>query len=107
VIGGLSVGLRGAIRYLTYEHHVAPHHPREPHWYLFVLGVEPEWQGRGVGSALLARFYEKASASGRPAYLETDLHSSVRLYERHGFVVVQEFDVAPLGGLHVWTMRRG
>src|SRR5262245_29400784 len=29
-------------------------HPKEPHWYLGVLGTDPDHQGQGVGSAVLA-----------------------------------------------------
>src|SRR5262249_60687664 len=28
-------------------------HPAEPHYYLPLVGVEPEWQGRGAGAAPL------------------------------------------------------
>ncbi|HEY0437038.1 MAG TPA: GNAT family N-acetyltransferase, partial [Phenylobacterium sp.] len=28
-------------------------HPKEPHWYLSMIGVDPSRQGRGLGSALL------------------------------------------------------
>ena len=31
-------------------------HPHEPeHWYLAIAGVDPEWQGRGIGRKLLAK----------------------------------------------------
>ncbi|UQA59294.1 GNAT family N-acetyltransferase [Polyangium aurulentum] len=105
-LSGLGVGLRGSLRYLTYERHTAHHHITEPHFYLFVLGVEPRLQGRGIGAALLRSFTARADAASKPCYLETDRISSVRLYERHGFEVMREIDIAPLGGLHMWLMRR-
>lgn len=104
---GLAVGLRGAYRYLRYEMAVGPLHYAEPHAYLFVLGVLPEFQGRGVGSALLRAFCERADAEGLPCYLETDKESSVRLYRSHGFGIEREIDIAPLDGLHTWLMLRG
>jgi ribosomal protein S18 acetylase RimI-like enzyme len=105
-LAGLAVGLRGALGYLAFEQHTAKHHLPEPHFYLFVLGVEPRLQGRGIGAALLRSLTARADAAGKPCYLETDRISSVRLYERHGFLVTREIDVAPLGGLHLWLMRR-
>jgi ribosomal protein S18 acetylase RimI-like enzyme len=103
---GLGVGARGAYRYLVYEREVEPHHFPDPHAYLFVLGVEPELQGRGIGAALLRAFCDRADVDGLPCWLETDKESSVRLYQRHGFEVVREIDVAPLEDLHVWFMLR-
>ena len=32
---------------------MGPYHPREPHWYLPLIGVDPSQQGKGYGSALL------------------------------------------------------
>jgi len=104
---GLGVGPRGAYRYLVYEREVEPLHYAEPHAYLFVLGVLPEKQGRGIGSALLKAFCARADAEGLPCYLETDKESSVRLYQSHGFEVVREMDIASLENLHCWFMLRG
>src|SRR5262245_14890768 len=32
---------------------MAAYHPREPHWYLATIGMEPQLHRKGVGSALL------------------------------------------------------
>ena len=32
---------------------MANYHPREPHWYLPLMGVDPTCQGKGLGSALM------------------------------------------------------
>ena len=34
-------------------------HPRQPHWYLAVVGTEPSHQRQGIGSALLAPVLER------------------------------------------------
>jgi ribosomal protein S18 acetylase RimI-like enzyme len=62
-------------------------HPEEPHWYLPWIGVRPEAQGQGVGSALLARGLDRADAEGMPAYLEATSRRNAALYARHGFEV--------------------
>ena len=38
--------------------------------YLAVMGVAPEWQGRGLGTALMSPALEALDAEGTPAYLE-------------------------------------
>ena len=43
--------------------------PREAHYYLDSLGVVPEWQGRGIGSALMAPVLERCDRERMPAYL--------------------------------------
>ena len=53
------------------EAEMKKHHPRQPHWYLSVLSVEPECQGLGHGSALMKPGLERADAAGSGAYLET------------------------------------
>lgn len=61
------------------------HHPREAHWYLPMIGVLPEKQGRGYGSALLKHALEQCDAAQALAYLEASASKSVSLYRRHGF----------------------
>ena len=65
-------------------------HPHEPHWYLPLIGVDPAYQGRGLGSALLSHAAAMADEAGLPAYLEATNLNNRRLYERHGFEVVGE-----------------
>jgi ribosomal protein S18 acetylase RimI-like enzyme len=67
------------------------HHPMErPHAYLWFLGVTPEAQGHGVGSALLRVANARLDAAGEPAYLETQTERNVALYVRHGYEVISE-----------------
>jgi GNAT superfamily N-acetyltransferase len=79
--------------------------PTEPVWHLDSVAVEPGWQGRGIGSALIAFAVEQASRSSASMILETGTSRNVPLYERHGFRTVEEAD-PPEGGPHVWFMRR-
>jgi ribosomal protein S18 acetylase RimI-like enzyme len=80
-------------------------HAPVPHWYLSALGVEPERQGEGIGSALLAPVLASADGDGVPCYLETAVGRNVLLYERHGFDVVEEM-ILPNTDVHGWLMLR-
>ena len=81
-------------------------HPKRPsHWYLAVMGVAPEWQGRGLGTALMRPGLEEIDAAALPAYLESSTPRSRALYERHGFAVTGEMNVA-MGGPPIWLMWR-
>jgi ribosomal protein S18 acetylase RimI-like enzyme len=79
-------------------------HPREPHWYLGFLGVQPAVQGLGLGSALMQATLVGVDAAGEPAYLEATSADNRRLYERHGFEVVRELPLP--GGPSFYAMWR-
>jgi GNAT superfamily N-acetyltransferase len=81
------------------------HHVPEPHFYLSALGVEPERQGEGIGTALMQPVLERADRDGIPAYLETATGRNVLLYERQRFAVVEELTL-PGTDVHGWLMRR-
>jgi ribosomal protein S18 acetylase RimI-like enzyme len=80
-------------------------HPHEPHYYLQFLGVEPDQQGQGIGSALLRPILERCDRERAPAYLEATSERSAALYERHGFAVVEQVGL-PGGGPPLWRMWR-
>ena len=80
------------------------HHPHEPHEYLFFLGVQPENQNRGIGTALMAPVLARADAAGHPCYLETSDPRNRTLYERHGFRAIAE--ITPPSGPQFWPMVR-
>lgn len=75
------------------------YHPEEPHWYLWMIGVDPAKQGRGHGKALLNYALDRIDGEGKVAYLENSNPANTRLYEQHGFEVVgtiQVNDAPPL-----------
>jgi ribosomal protein S18 acetylase RimI-like enzyme len=102
----LAVSTRDLPRLVSVLQLIEKKHPREPpHFYLAVLGVEPEFQGRGFGGALMQPVLERCDREGVPAYLESSKRRNIVLYERHGFRVVEELRV-PRGGPPIWPMWR-
>jgi GNAT superfamily N-acetyltransferase len=81
------------------------HHPVDQCWYLFMIGVRPSAQGRGLGGNLLSHTLALADAAGDSVYLEATSPRSRVLYERNGFDVIDEFSVD--GSPTLWPMWRG
>lgn len=79
--------------------------PSAPHYYLRLLGVRPERQGQGLGSALIRPVLEQCDQQHTPAYLETETEANVRYYQKHGFRVLREI-LVQAGVLTMWTMWR-
>jgi GNAT superfamily N-acetyltransferase len=79
-----------------------PHKP--PHVYLALLGTEPEAQGRGLGSAVLAPVLEQCDSDGVGAYLESSKKRNIDFYARHGFRVLDEIQL--VRGPTMWKMWR-
>jgi GNAT superfamily N-acetyltransferase len=79
-------------------------HPREPHWYLAVLGTDPPQQGKGVGGALMGPILRRCDAEGLGAYLESSKPGNIPYYERFGFAVTGQIDLPE--GPPIWPMWR-
>ena len=80
-------------------------HPLEPHYYLMVLGVDPDTQSSGIGSALITPVLEKAAIQGVGCYLTTATADNVGWYSRFGFEVTEEFNPTPTWP-RVWRLWR-
>lgn len=77
----------------------------EPHWYLDMLAVEPVFQGKGIGSALLTAINQRADSSGHPIALLTFQRDNLPFYTRHGYeIVLGEVDTGSV--LPWWALRR-
>ena len=73
-------------------------------WKIGLVGVSPEYRGRGLGTAMMSRLISHADSDG--ARMETvtqlDRHDAVRFYESLGFRLQKvEFVV------HLWTEGSG
>jgi ribosomal protein S18 acetylase RimI-like enzyme len=104
----LKMGWVAYHRFNTYMSYAAKLHKRcapVSHWYLWVVGVDPSRQGKGIGSRLIEHALVRASVDGTACYLETGVKRNLRFYERHGFKVVGEGKVPNQGG-QVWAMLR-
>lgn len=60
-------------------------HPKEPHWYLFLLGSTPAARGGGHGRAVVDPVLAECDEQGLPAYLESSNPDNVPYYARLGF----------------------
>lgn len=75
-----------------------------PHFYLFMLGVDPAQQRRGRGGQLLEPMLARCDAENTLAYLETARPENLPYYARHGFKVAHVLDEA--GFPKLWLMLR-
>ena len=72
---------------------MARYHPRGPHWYLPLIGVDPACQGHGHGGALMTYALRQCDQDHLPAYLESTNPRNISLYQRHGFQVIGTIQV--------------
>ncbi len=77
--------------------------PPEPHLHLAPIGVAPEVQGKGVGTAMMNYYCETIDREGVGGYLETDRPENVNFYRKFGFEVQRE---ESLIGTPIWYMWR-
>jgi GNAT superfamily N-acetyltransferase len=81
------------------------HHPEEPHWYLMLIGSDPNVRGAGFGHALMRSRLDRCDAEGVPAYLENSNPNNEAYYLRFGFEIMGEIRL-PDGGPAMWPMWR-
>ncbi len=80
-------------------------HVSQPHWQLLIVGVDPELQGQGRGSAIVQEGLARADQAALPCYLDTSQPGNIPFYERLGFTIVEEATLGK-GGPQAWGMRR-
>lgn len=79
--------------------------PVEPHIHLGPIGVAPELQGQGVGTALMNRYIEHLTQENIAGYLETDKPENVKFYEKFGFAVQLEEQLIGTPTWYMWRER--
>ena len=77
--------------------------PEEPHVHLGPIGVAPEAQGQGIGTALMNCYIAHLQQERSAGYLETDKPENVEFYQKFSFAVQRE---EKLIGTTIWYMWR-
>jgi len=76
--------------------------PKERHFHLGPIAVDPEYQGKGYGSCMLEYFRTYVDKLGEAAYLETDKPENVKLYQRFGFSIIHEESILGVPNWFMW-----
>jgi ribosomal protein S18 acetylase RimI-like enzyme len=88
--------------YIDARHeHLAP----DKHWYLQVIGVNPQFQGKGYAGKLIRPMLARIDREYVPCYLETLDERNVRIYEHFGFEMIEKSAI-PKTSLTNWAMLR-
>ncbi len=98
-----SIGTAALDRMNRYEELSSGAEPDTPYYYVGMVGVSPECQGRGYGRALLAHVAEmsKDDPLSHGVCLSTEDPRNVAYYESLGYRIIGEADV---DALHAWCM---
>ena len=72
-------------------------YPRQPHYYLPLIGTASVARGRGIGRTLLTAVTDECDRDRVPAYLESSNARNLSLYERHGFELIEEMRLGRRG----------
>ena len=93
LVAGLALG-RDIGRITRLGRAVSRARPRQRHWYLQLLGVDPTVQHTGLGRALVNAHLAVIDRQGIASYLETTAEN-LRFYEGFGFRVAGEIVIRP------------
>ena len=76
-----------------------------PHWYLTLIGVGPNHQGKGFGQQLLSTTINRIDLERKPIYLETNKEKNVEIFKRFGFRILQKI-IVPGTEIFHWSLLR-
>lgn len=104
---GLSkqIGPQASERLDRYAARTNGHFPNKPLFYIRMIGVRPESQGRGYAHQLLEQVHRRSEAhpTSTGVALDTENRANVAIYKRMGYQVVGQ---AKIDTITIWCMLR-
>ncbi|MFZ6023857.1 MAG: GNAT family N-acetyltransferase [Bacteroidota bacterium] len=88
------IGIENIKKTLAREALIKKLQPKELMYYLWFIGVYPEYQNEGIGSILLNEVIEDSEHKKRPIYLETSTLKNLPWYQKSGFNIYHELDLS-------------
>ena len=104
----LKSGGAGTARVRNVADHTETTHKRLApfkHWYLQMLGVDPQLHGQGYASRLLRPMFSRLDEQRLSCYLDTVVESNIPMYQHFGFRILEKSTV-PQTKLTIWVMLR-
>ncbi|THB78893.1 MAG: GNAT family N-acetyltransferase [Desulfobulbaceae bacterium] len=74
-------------------------------WYLSIVGILPQYQGKGLGPELVTTILKQTDQKGIPTYLETFTPQNMSFYKRLGYKQVECIH-EPTTSATYWIMVR-
>lgn len=110
--GGISIifnlGMRSTFRQLSVSDYICSIHKRHiasPHWYLYLLGVDPAFRGKGYASKLVKAMLSRTDRENLACYLDNTNEKNLPMYQHYGFRVIEEYEI-PRTGVKIWAMLK-
>ncbi|MET3115622.1 ribosomal protein S18 acetylase RimI-like enzyme [Pedobacter sp. CG_S7] len=87
------IGFGRIIKVMRREMLIKKKHSKENMAYLWFIGVDPLYQGLGIGSKLLMEILEDSERKGLPVYLETSTLENLAWYKSFGFQIYDKLEM--------------
>jgi ribosomal protein S18 acetylase RimI-like enzyme len=84
------IGIENIKKALARESKIKQLQPKTTMYYLWFIGVDPEFQNKGIGSMLLNEIIKDSKHKQRPIFLETSTLKNLPWYKKHGFLIYNE-----------------
>ena len=98
----LQIGIKSVMRILKSEAQVHKNFGKYPRYcHLYMIGVLPEEQGKGLASALMNPMMQKMKEESIPVFLETANLRNVDIYKKKGFKI---FKTLAMGHQNLFLM---
>jgi GNAT superfamily N-acetyltransferase len=88
------IGVENIKKALASESKIKQLQPKELMYYLWFIGVDPEYQNEGLGSSLLDVIIKDSKHKQRPIYLETSTLKNLPWYKKYGFQIYNELELS-------------
>lgn len=98
----IRIGIKSVVRILKSESYVYNNFRKYPRYcHLYLIGVLPEAQGKGLASALMNPMIQTMKEESIPVFLETANPRNVDIYKKKGF---KTFETLAIGDRNLFLM---
>jgi hypothetical protein len=88
------IGVENIKKALARESKIKQLQPKELMYYLWFIGVDPEYKNEGIVSLLMDEIIKDSKHKQRPIYLETSTLKNLPWYKKYGFQIYNELELS-------------